>query len=131
MATTDELLKDARALGEKIATHDAAKKFEEAVKALRDDADAQRLLNDHNRAIMAVAEKEQKGEPVEVEDKRKLEDLQKKVVSNRTLRQLQMAQMDYVDLMRQVDQAMSGSAAPEDAPADVSPLINPGAAPQG
>lgn len=126
MATTQEILSEAKALGEKIAEHGAAKKFEEAVKALQDDVEAQRLLTDYQRFVTTIAEKEQQGKPIEVEDKHKLDELQKGVMRNANLRTFQMAQMDYLDLMRQVDAAISGVS--ENAPpaaAAASPLVNP------
>jgi len=107
MATTQEILDAARALGKRIATHDAARKFEECLTKLGADRDAQRLLNDLNRHTGLVAEKEQKGQPIEVDDKRKLEKLQSEVVQNSVLREFQILQMDYLDLMRKVDEAIS------------------------
>lgn len=107
MATTEEILKLAKELGEKIAEHAAAKKYETVLKKLQDDTEAQRVLSDYNRHAQALGQKEQAGQPIEVEDKRKLDALQKAVMMNDILGELQMAQMDYLDLMRQVDNAMS------------------------
>lgn len=131
MPSTQEILDDARKLGEKIAGHDVAKKLESALKALDGDQKAQRALNDYNRHLQSIAEKEQSGRPIEVEDKKKLRDLQNAVVSSPTLRDFQIAQMDYMDLLRKVDEAMTGEV---DAPipggggqpaAAQSPLVNP------
>lgn len=73
------------------------------------------MLNDYNRLLQALAQKEAGGRPIEVEDKRKLEQLQGAVVRNPVLRDLQVAQMDYVDLLRQVDELIQGGA-PDAAP---------------
>ncbi len=108
MANTQEILKAATELGKLIATHDAAKKVEGAIAKLQADIEAQRLLNDFNRAVQAVSEKEAQGKPIEVAEKHKLQEMQNKVVRNTVLRDFQMAQMDYLDLMRKVDDAMSG-----------------------
>ncbi|MFP4144800.1 MAG: YlbF family regulator [Phycisphaeraceae bacterium] len=121
MTSTQEIVDAARKVGELIAEHDAAKKMEDVLKRLEDDRDAQRILTDYNRQVQEVAQKEMQGQPVEVEDKRKLEDLQKKVVTSPVLRDLQMAQMDYVDLMRKVDEAIGGQTP---TPAG-GPAINP------
>lgn len=117
MATTEEILDAARQLGKLIGSHEAAKKFADVMGHLREDDDAQRLLNDYNRQLSTITEKESAGTPVEVEDKRKLESLQTQVMTNDVLRDLQMVQMDYVDLMRRVDDAMSdASPAPAGTP---------------
>jgi len=110
MATTEEILDAARQLGKLIGSHEAAKKFADVMGHLREDDDAQRLLNDYNRQLSTITEKESAGTPVEVEDKRKLESLQTQVMTNDVLRDLQMVQMDYVDLMRRVDDAMSDAS---------------------
>lgn len=128
MATTQEILDSAAELGKKIASHVSAGKLENAMSKLREDIDAQRLLNDYQRHLHTLAEKESRQQPIEVEDKHKLEDLQGKVIRNAVLRDLQMAQMDYLDLMRRVDEAMTGDiddggAGPGQAAA--SPLVNP------
>lgn len=113
MATTQEILAAARSLGALIASHDAAAKFEQAVGKLQQDVEAQRTLSDYNRHLQKVAEKEASGKPIEVEDKRQIEKLQTAVTRNATLRDFQVAQMDYLDLMRLVDEAMSGAPEPQ------------------
>ncbi|MEX0777310.1 MAG: YlbF family regulator [Phycisphaeraceae bacterium] len=125
MASTEEILKDARELGKKVATHDAAQKLERAIKSLQGDTEAQRLLTDFNRAVQAIGEKEAQGKPIEVADKHKIEELQNKVVRNLVLRNFQLAQMDYLDLMRKVDEAMAGQAPGATAP-EAGPVIGGG-----
>lgn len=127
MATTQEVLAAARDLGELIAKHEAAQKVEEVMKKLEADVEAQRLLNDLNRHVATLAEKESSNQPIEVEDKRKLETLQGGVSRNVVLRDFQMVQMDYVDLMRKVDQAISdrGDRTPA-ASTSKSPIVTPG-----
>lgn len=110
MATTQEILASARELGKLIATHPAAVKFEDIVQKLQADVEAQRLMTDLNRHIEALGEKEAQGKPIEVADKRKLEDLQNKMIRHPLLSQFQMVQMDYLDLMRQVDEALTGES---------------------
>ena len=120
MATTPEILEIAKKLGKMIKEHAAAAKLEDAISILQKDTDAQRLMNDYNRLTAEIAEKEHSGKPIEIDDKHKMKDLHNQVVMNKVLQDLQMAQMDYSDLMRQVDSAMAGemtppSAAPNDA----------------
>lgn len=112
MATTEEILNAARALGKLITQHPATQKFQAAVKKLDSDVEAQRTLNDYSRHLSALAQKEAQGQPIEVEDKHRLDNLQSRVIRNPLLRDLQITQMDYLDLMRQVDEAMLGDLAP-------------------
>lgn len=127
MASTDDILSKARELGELIQQHEAAKKLEDVLKRLEQDEQAQRALNDYNRHLQTLAEKQQQGKPIEVEEKQQLEQLQKQVVMNPLLRDFQTAQMDYVDLMRKVDEAMTGrTGGAGGAGAEATaPLVNP------
>lgn len=109
MSTTEQVQEAATKLGKLIAEHPATKKFEEVVKKIEADTEAQRLMNDLNRHGQAIAEKEAKGQPIEVDDKHKLRDLQQAVAMNSLLSEMQMVQMDYVDLMRDVDARMGGA----------------------
>lgn len=121
MATTHEILAAARELGKLIATHDAARRFEEVARQLQADTEAQRALNDFNRFMQKIAEKEAAGQPIEVADKRQLEALQNKVVRMGVLQKFQIAQMDYLDLMRQVDDAINAVEPPPLASAAAGP----------
>jgi len=116
MPNSQEVVQQARRLGEMIAEHDAAKKLDAAVAALEADVEAQRALTDLNRHSQRLDDKQREGKPIEVEDKRKAETLRKAVVRSPVLRDLQMAQMDYADLMREVQTAIDGST-PDTPPA--------------
>ena len=110
MASDETLIKSARELGEQLGKNPKVARLEAAIKKLREDTEAQRALNDLNRHLNAVAQKEMSGQPIEVADKQKLRDLQNTVVHNLVLREFQLAQMDYVDLVRKLDDATYGSS---------------------
>lgn len=112
MPDTDAILEAADQLGKLIADHEATRKLDGLLKQLDADTDAQRLMNDLNRHRQTLAEKQAEAKPIEVEDKRKLEQLQQDVAAHAVLRDLQMAQMDYVDLMRKVDERLGAAGQP-------------------
>jgi cell fate (sporulation/competence/biofilm development) regulator YlbF (YheA/YmcA/DUF963 family) len=113
MATTQEVLDAARKVGQLLATHSAAQRMDNALRKLQGDREAQRVLTDFNRMMQAVAQKEAQGRPIEVDDKRKLEAAQSAVATNLLLRELQVAQMEYLELMRQIDELIEGEAGVE------------------
>jgi cell fate (sporulation/competence/biofilm development) regulator YlbF (YheA/YmcA/DUF963 family) len=113
MASTQEILDQASALGELLAEHETAKAMESALKALQADTASQQALADLNRFGASLEEKAAQGKPIEVADKRKLEELQQAVVLNPLLAGFQRAQMDYTDLLRKVDDAITGRSAAE------------------
>ena len=100
-------MKAAQDLGKLIADHPATEKYEAMVKKLKDDVEAQRVLNDYQRHLATIAEKESQRQPIEVDDKKKVQTLHDQVVSHPLLRDLQIVQMDYLDLIRRVDEAMT------------------------
>ena len=129
MASTQAILDEAKKLGELIKEHEAVKKMDKVVKQLQEDVEAQRILNDYNRFSLQIAEKEQKGEPIEVDEKHKAAELHKAVVMNKLLQDLQIVQMDYSDLLRQVDATMMNEISPAPTPAPGTPGSAPGSAP--
>lgn len=106
MAATEDILRRARELGKLIADHEAARQLTETLESLKQDTDAQRALSDFERHVQSLGEKQAAGKPIEVEDKHKLESLQLAVARNPLLRDLQIRQMNYLDLLRQVEEAM-------------------------
>lgn len=120
--TTEELLAKAAELGKLIAEHQAAKDLAAATQKIRSDASATQAIQNFNRLLQTLGMKEQSGLPIEVAEKRQLESLQQAVATNLTLRSFQTAQVAYVDLMRQVDEALT-SAGPD-------PMAAPGGQPQ-
>lgn len=112
MASEQDILELATRLGELIAAHSATKKLESATKAFEADLTAQRAMADYQRFAQSLQQKAQSGGAIEVEDKRKLEQLQKAVITSPLLANMQKAEMDYLDLLRKVDGAIVAAGGP-------------------
>ena len=131
MASTEEIITLAAELGELIADHEASASMESAVKALQGDTASQQALGQLNQYATALEAKAAQGQPIEVADKRQMEELQQAVVLNPLLASFQRSQMAYVDLLRKVDDAITGKPADEGAgagapPPQPSPIVGPG-----
>jgi len=111
MASDEQIMKSAQELGKILGDHPKVARLEDAIEKLKGDIEAQRALNDFNRYLQTVSEKEMSGQPIEVSDKHKLQELQNAVVHNLVLREFQLAQLDYVDLVRAIDDTMYGRSA--------------------
>ncbi len=109
MASEKEILEQATKLGEMLASHEAFKKLTSATTAFENDVASQRVFADYQRFAQTLQHKAQQGQPIEVGDKRKLEELQQAVITNPLLANMQRAEMDYVDLLRKVDGAIVGA----------------------
>lgn len=101
---TQQILQAAEKLGQMLKDHPAVERFKSAQKAVADDAEASRLLAEFDRGLEALGRQEQQGRPATDAQKMQLEALQSKIVSHIKIKNLNMAQMEFVDLLRKISQ---------------------------
>jgi len=101
MSTTQQIQDKAKELGQLIADHEATQRLEEAGRALDNDRDAQQLVNQFNQKLQELAQRQQSGQPIEAHEKQQIQQIQQQVATNIKVQNLQQAQMDYLDLVRQ------------------------------
>jgi cell fate (sporulation/competence/biofilm development) regulator YlbF (YheA/YmcA/DUF963 family) len=111
MADVQELLKQARALGEAIASHPDVQAYLAARNKVDSDAEAQQILKSYTQHSARVRTLEAQQKPIEPDDKRKLVEYEQQLASNAALKELMRRQVDYVTLMNQVNQAMENPLA--------------------
>ncbi|MCA9255369.1 MAG: YlbF family regulator [Phycisphaerales bacterium] len=107
----EDIIADAAALGKKIASHPKMKDFIAAVNALKADKDAESLLQRYQEKAREIDVKASQGKPVEVDEKREVAELQKRVASNDRIKAMLRAETDYLDMMRRINQAIDRAAA--------------------
>jgi cell fate (sporulation/competence/biofilm development) regulator YlbF (YheA/YmcA/DUF963 family) len=101
---TRQIMEAAEKLGQLLAQHPAVEKYKQAQKAVADDADANRLLSEFERQLESLARLEQSGQAVTDAQRMQLESLQSRLVSHIKIKALNLAQMEFVDLLRKVSQ---------------------------
>jgi cell fate (sporulation/competence/biofilm development) regulator YlbF (YheA/YmcA/DUF963 family) len=106
MPDKEELIRKARELGEALAAHPTVKAYIEAQQAVRNDEDARKLLQDYQNHAAHMQQLETEGKPIEVGDKHKLRDLEAKMYSQASLKNLMRYQTEYVTLMNAVNRAI-------------------------
>jgi cell fate (sporulation/competence/biofilm development) regulator YlbF (YheA/YmcA/DUF963 family) len=127
---TQQILDAAEKLGQMLKEHPAVERFKAAQKAVADDPEAGRMLAEFERQIEALARQEQTGRPVTDAQRMQLESLQAKIVSHIKIKNLNLAQVEFVDLLRKISQtyqkpladATSAGGAAKPRPAAVPPL---------
>jgi cell fate (sporulation/competence/biofilm development) regulator YlbF (YheA/YmcA/DUF963 family) len=102
---TQQILDAAEKLGELLKQHPAVERFKSAQKAVNQDPEASRLLQEFERQLESLGRQEQQGKPVTDAQRMQLESLQSKIVSHLKIKNLNMAQMEFVDLLAKVRQA--------------------------
>jgi cell fate (sporulation/competence/biofilm development) regulator YlbF (YheA/YmcA/DUF963 family) len=110
-ADMTQILADADKLGQLVAQHPAVERYKQAQKAVADDAEANRAMADFEQQLEKLARQEQSGMPVTDAQRQQLEAVQSRIVSNIKVKALNMANVEFVDLLRKVNQAIQGKVA--------------------
>jgi cell fate (sporulation/competence/biofilm development) regulator YlbF (YheA/YmcA/DUF963 family) len=105
---TQQILAEADKLGQLVAQHPAVDKYKQAQKAVTEDPDAGRSMAEFERQMETLMRQEQSGMPVTDAQRTQLENLQSRIVSNIKVKALNMAQVDFIDLLRKVNQTIQG-----------------------
>lgn len=103
---TQQIMDEATKLGELVAQHPAVAKYKEARKAVEQDPDANRLMAEFDRQIEALSRQQASGMQVTDAQQQALESLQSKIVSHLKIKALNMAQVDFIDLLRKITQTI-------------------------
>lgn len=106
MAELEQLLDQARLLGEAIVAHPKVKAYLEAQRGVRDDQEARRLLTEYQQQATKVQQLTSQGQSIEPELKQQLSACEQAMASHESLKNLMRAQADYIDLMNRINQAM-------------------------
>jgi cell fate (sporulation/competence/biofilm development) regulator YlbF (YheA/YmcA/DUF963 family) len=101
---TQQVLDAADKLGQILKDHPAVERFKSAQKSVTEDPDAARLLTEFDKQLETLGRQEQQGRPVTDAQRMQLESLQSKIISHIKIKNLNMAQVEFVDLLRKVSQ---------------------------
>lgn len=121
---TQQIMDAAGKLGEMVAQHPAVAKYKEAQKIVAGDAEASRLLREFDRMLETLARNEQSGVPLTDAQRGQLENLQSQIMSHIKIKALNLAQMDFVDLLRKVTQTIHRPLQ-ESVPGSAGPTAGP------
>ena len=103
---TQQIMSEADKLGSLVAQHPAVEKYKQAQKAVTEDPDASRTMQEFERQMETLVRQESSGMPVTDAQRQALESLQSRIVSNIKVKALNMAQVEFIDLLRKVNQAI-------------------------
>jgi cell fate (sporulation/competence/biofilm development) regulator YlbF (YheA/YmcA/DUF963 family) len=109
----EEILEIASKLGAAIANHDRYKMFKEAEEQLKKDDEAIEISEELEKQSRKIHELEKDLKPVEVEDKKRLQQLKEKVASNQSIQNFLKVQTDYVELMTKANKCIVAELVPE------------------
>ncbi len=110
----EETLEIASELGVAIANHNRYKMFREAEEQLKKDSVAKEISEKLEKQSKKIYELEKNKKPVEVEDKKELQQLKEQVASNQSIQKFLKAQTDYVEFMKKINERIEAELTSKD-----------------
>jgi len=103
---SDAIISMAEKLGKAIADSPAAANLQQARDAVAAEDGTGELIEQFQKQSMKMAQLEHENKPIEVEDKKALQEIHGKLVSSPAFKKLTAAQVEFADLMRKVSQTI-------------------------
>lgn len=108
----EDILELASKLSEAIANNNRYKMFKEAEKQLKKDIVAKEISEKLEKQSKKIYELEKNLKPIEVEDKKRLQQFKEEAASNPSIQKFLKAQVNYVELMKRVNECIRAKLAP-------------------
>lgn len=102
----ERILQLAEQLGKQLADSQQAGAYKSARLSVQADQAAMQLMTEFQTQAEKIAQLEDGNRPIEIADKRRFQQLQEQLAGNQKIKDLTEAQMNYLDLLRQVNQAI-------------------------
>jgi len=101
---TNEIISAAEKLGSLVADHPAVAKYKEAQRAVSSDPESSRLMSEFGQQLEKLMRQEQTGVSVTDAQRQSLESLQSRIASNLKVKALNLAEVEFTDLLRRISQ---------------------------
>ncbi len=102
----EHALELAQRLGKSISESSEAANLRAAREEMSKQGEIAQLLKSYQAQAEKIAKLEHENKPVEVDDKHKLQELHGKLVASDVFKKFTAAQVEYIDLMRQVNETL-------------------------
>jgi cell fate (sporulation/competence/biofilm development) regulator YlbF (YheA/YmcA/DUF963 family) len=119
----EEILKKANELGLMIKGSEISVRFEEISQKIDNDKEAKDLLEEYIKITQEFQEKQAGGGTIEVEEKKKIQELSEKVSQNQLIKEFIATQTYFYNMMMQIQNTISD---PKGDPIRPSKIITPG-----
>ena len=107
---TQQILQAAEKLGQMLKDHPAVERFKSAQKSVGGGCGGQPAAwRNSSGRLEALGRQEQQGRPATDAQKMQLEALQSKIVSHIKIKNLNMAQMEFIDLLRKIGRCVQAA----------------------
>jgi cell fate (sporulation/competence/biofilm development) regulator YlbF (YheA/YmcA/DUF963 family) len=114
----DDIIQQAEKLGKALAGSDANKRLAEVREKLNAKPDLCQKMQQFQQLSQQLQQKAQSGQPIEPDEKHQLQSINDELAGDDVFKEYTAAQVEFVDLMRKVQQAVSGALEDQNASAD-------------
>lgn len=118
----EKILEAASNLGHLLNKNEIVQRFKEVTTKLDQDEEARKLLEEYAAFVEEYRAKEEQGTTIEVDEKKKLTELNEKIKSHTLIGEFMATQAYYMNLMAQVNEAIAN---PKGEPPKESTIITP------
>ena len=101
-----DIIELAQRLGKEISESTQADNLRAAREEMNKQGEITQLLKDYQTQAEKIAKLEHENKSVEVDDKHKLQELHGKLVASDVFKKFTAAQVEYIDMMRQVNKTL-------------------------
>ena len=102
----EKLIEMAQELGRQIAANERTVLLKKAQKMVDEDREADNLVKEYQQQGQKIQKLEMEQKPIEVADKHALREIEQKISANESLKEMTKRQVEFVDLMRKIKQAI-------------------------
>ena len=118
----EKILEAASTLGHLLNKNEIVQRFKEITAKLDQDEEARKLLEEYAAFVEEYRAKEEQGTTIEVDEKKKLTELNEKIKNHSLIGEFMATQAYYMNLMAQVNEAIAN---PKGEPPRESTIITP------
>lgn len=118
----EKILEAANRLGHLLRRNEIVKRYTDITQKLEKDEEAKKLLDEYASFTAEFREKEEKGRTIEVDEKKKLAELNEKIKENALISEFIATQAYYLNILQQVNEAIAN---PKGEPPRESTIITP------
>jgi len=104
----EEIIKLAESLGSAISASPVFAELKRLELEVRRDSELSKLTEEYQVQMRRIADLEKNQQPVEVEDKKKMQSIRESIQSDEKIQQLLKVQTEYASLMSRINNAITG-----------------------
>ncbi len=114
----EQILEQAEKLGRMIALHERTAMWKQIQQQVAQEPETAEIIQGYQAQYAKIQQLQAENKPIEVEDKHLLQELEQKMMTNNSVKELTRRQMEFVELMKNVKETIDKQLGLEEAEDD-------------